>query len=89
MSNAGAWVIQSVLDEMFVKKDVIGYMYEEITSIERTRIDVTPGTFYIIPEAFSLCLDVISKDGILILQYNSFLRRNGFMLKDYTIYKPT
>eukprot|EP00957_Ditylum_brightwellii_P143335 10919796-Ditylum_brightwellii.AAC.1 len=89
MANAGAWVIQSILDETFVKKDVFGYIYEEIISIERTRSDVTQGTFHIIPEAFSLHLDVMLKDGIPILQYNLFLRRNGFMLKDYTIYQPS
>eukprot|EP00957_Ditylum_brightwellii_P130507 9956162-Ditylum_brightwellii.AAC.1 len=68
---------------------MIGYMYEEMTSIERTRSDVSQGIFYIIPEAFSLHLDVMFKDRISILQYNLFLRRNGFMLKDCTIYKPT
>eukprot|EP00957_Ditylum_brightwellii_P183811 14001138-Ditylum_brightwellii.AAC.1 len=75
MANAGAWVIQSVLDKAFAKKDMIGYMYEEITSIERTRSDVTQGNFYITPEAFSLHLDVMLKDGITILQYNLFLRK--------------
>eukprot|EP00957_Ditylum_brightwellii_P013714 1034027-Ditylum_brightwellii.AAC.1 len=82
MANAGAWVIQSVLGKTFVKKDLNDYMYEEITIIERTRSDVTQGTFYIIPEAFSLYLDAMLKDDIPILQYNSFLKRNGLMLKD-------
>eukprot|EP00957_Ditylum_brightwellii_P106084 8091802-Ditylum_brightwellii.AAC.1 len=40
-ANVGAWVIQLVLDEAFIKKDLDGYMYETITSIERTRSDVT------------------------------------------------
>eukprot|EP00957_Ditylum_brightwellii_P022999 1735905-Ditylum_brightwellii.AAC.1 len=74
---------------MSVKKDMIGYMYEDITSIKRTRSDVSQGSNYIIPEAFSLHLDVMLKKRISILQYNLFLRRNGFILKDYTIYKPT
>eukprot|EP00957_Ditylum_brightwellii_P118006 9000584-Ditylum_brightwellii.AAC.1 len=57
--------------------------------MERTGSDVTQGIFYIIPEAFRLYLDVMLKDEIPILQFNLFLKRNGFMLKDHTIYLPT
>eukprot|EP00957_Ditylum_brightwellii_P207335 15352505-Ditylum_brightwellii.AAC.1 len=68
MASAGACVIQSILDEKFVKKDLNGYIYEEITSIERTRSNITQGTFYVLPEAFSAHLDVMLKDGKPILQ---------------------
>jgi hypothetical protein len=90
MASTGATLIESIIDTDIVGKKYCGFIYEEITSIENMRSNVTEGTYYMLTEDFSAHLDVMLKnDGMSIMAYNCFLKRNGLMLDNYTIYQPT